>query len=267
MMFNILQTINIVRSQLCPRCPQDLSKNSHLIVLSCFGTGNQHLKLTTIMFQNIFRAIDINTRIVLLNYNKDTKLIDFRHYSIRLQLGGVSRRLRKFVQNHQVPDLRSLQDVSDFVTRVGYGSDSEGGDEAATVTLTSRPGGGPGRAGRSPWASLNRGAPPCPIILVELIGLRQKVLLSFRRLDQKMTLQLVKVEDGLCSHSVIFNEYVYMLTVILLSFLLCPFLNFDELRKTSASSRPIDDKKKDDKEPKNQQDDEESEEDIEDEED
>ncbi|KAL4327419.1 hypothetical protein AHAS_Ahas13G0098200 [Arachis hypogaea] len=56
-------------------------------------------------------------RIVLLNYNKDTKQIDFRHYSIRLQPVGVSRRIRKFVQNHQVPDLRNLQDVSDFVTK------------------------------------------------------------------------------------------------------------------------------------------------------
>jgi len=56
-------------------------------------------------------------RILLLNYNKDTKLIDFRHYSIRLQPVGVSRRLRKLVQTHQVPDLRNLQDVSDFVTK------------------------------------------------------------------------------------------------------------------------------------------------------
>jgi hypothetical protein len=31
------------------------------IVLSGFGGGSQHLKLTTIMFQNIFPAIDINT--------------------------------------------------------------------------------------------------------------------------------------------------------------------------------------------------------------
>ena len=30
------------------------------IVLSGFGSGEQHLKLTTIMFQNIFPAIDIN---------------------------------------------------------------------------------------------------------------------------------------------------------------------------------------------------------------
>lgn len=56
-------------------------------------------------------------RIVLLNYNKDTKLIDFRHYSIRLQPVGVSRRVRKFVQNRQVPDLSNLKDVSEFLTR------------------------------------------------------------------------------------------------------------------------------------------------------
>ncbi|KAL7199116.1 hypothetical protein ACSBR2_021404 [Camellia fascicularis] len=89
------------------------------IVLSGFGTGEQHLKLTTIMFQNIFPAIDVKLsscqRIVLLNYNKERKLIDFQHYSIRLQ---PVPDLRKLVQNHQVPDLRSLQDVSDFVTKL-----------------------------------------------------------------------------------------------------------------------------------------------------
>ncbi|KAF2315430.1 hypothetical protein GH714_039212 [Hevea brasiliensis] len=135
---------DVVQSQLCPRCPQDLFKNPPLIVLSGFGSGKQHLKLTTVMFQNIFPAIDINTvklascqRVVLLNYNKDRKLINFRHYSIRLQPVGVSRRIKKLVQNHQVPDLRSLQDVSDFVTKAGYGSESEADDEAATVTLAS----------------------------------------------------------------------------------------------------------------------------------
>ncbi|EPS57836.1 hypothetical protein M569_16981 [Genlisea aurea] len=116
--------VDVARSQLRPRCHKDLFRNPPLIVLSGFGTGEQHLKLTTITFQNIFPAIDVNTvklsscqRIVLLNYNKDTKLIDFRHYSIRLQPVGVSRRLRKFVRNHKVPDLRNLEDVSDFVTK------------------------------------------------------------------------------------------------------------------------------------------------------
>ncbi|KAF2315437.1 hypothetical protein GH714_039241 [Hevea brasiliensis] len=158
------------------------------IVLSGFGSGEQHLKLTTIMFQNIFPAIDINTvklaccqRVVLMNYNKDTKLIDFRHYSIRLQPVGVSRRIRKFVQKHQVPDLRSLQDVSDFVTKAGYGSESEADDEAATVTLASDLG------------RVNRASTKSAVKLQEI--------------GPRMTLQLIKVEEGLCSGSVIFSEY------------------------------------------------------------
>nr|XP_027114000.1 peter Pan-like protein [Coffea arabica] len=179
---------DIAQSQLRPRCPQDLFKNSPLIVLSGFGTGEQHLKLTTIMFQNIFPAIDINTvklsscqRIVLLNYNKDTKLIDFRHYSIRLQPVGVSRRIRKFVQNHQVPDLRTLQDVSDFVTKAGYGSESEADDEAATVSLAADL----GRANR----------------------VSTKSAVKLQEIGPRMTLQLMKIEEGLCSGVVIFSEY------------------------------------------------------------
>ncbi|XP_011011224.1 PREDICTED: peter Pan-like protein [Populus euphratica] len=179
---------DVAQSQLRPRCPQDLFKNAPLIVLSGFGSGEQHLKLTTVMFQNIFPAIDINTvklsscqRIVLLNYNKDTKLIDFRHYSIRLQPVGVSRRLRKFVQNRQVPDLRNLQDVSDFVTKAGYGSESEGDDEAATVTLAND-------LGRVNKAST-------------------KSAVKVQEIGPRMALQLVKIEEGLCSGDVIFSEY------------------------------------------------------------
>ncbi|CAB4291829.1 unnamed protein product [Prunus armeniaca] len=180
--------VDVVRSQLRPRCPQDLFKNAPLIVLSGFGTGEQHLKLTTILFQNIFPSIDVNTvklsscqRIVLLNYNKDTKLIDFRHYSIRLQPVGVSRRLRRFVQNHQVPDLRNLQDVSDFVTKAGYGSESEADDEAATVTLASDLG------------RVNRASTKSAVKLQEI--------------GPRMTLQLMKIEEGLCSGGVIFDEF------------------------------------------------------------
>ncbi|KAK8650674.1 hypothetical protein V6N13_140302 [Hibiscus sabdariffa] len=180
--------VDIAQSQLRPRCPQDLFKNPPLIVLSGFATGDEHLKLTTTMFKNIFPDIDINTvklsscqRIVLLNYNKDTKLIDFRHYSIRLQPVGVSRRIRKFVQNHQVPDLRNLQDVSDFVTKAGYGSESEADEEAATVTLT------------SDLSRVNRASTKSAVKLQEI--------------GPRMTLQLTKIEGGLCSGEIMFSEY------------------------------------------------------------
>ncbi|XP_057456670.1 peter Pan-like protein [Lotus japonicus] len=179
---------DVVRSQLHPRCPKDLFKNSALIVLSGFVSSDLHLKLTTNMFQNIFPTIDVKTvkltscqRIVLLNYNKDTKLIDFRHYSIRLQPVGVSRRLRKLVQSHQVPDLRNLHDVSDFVTKAGYGSESEADEEAATVTLSSDIG------------RVNRASTKSAVKLQEI--------------GPRMTLQLVRIEKGLCSGEVLFSEY------------------------------------------------------------
>ncbi|CAN0889329.1 Peter Pan-like protein [Linum grandiflorum] len=179
---------DIIKSQSHPRCPPDLFKNPPLVVLSGFGSGEMHLRLTTIMFQNMFPAIDINTvklsscqRVVLLNYNKDTKLIDFRHYSIRLQPVGVSRRIRKFVQNHQVPDLRSLQDVSDFVTKAGYGSESEGDEEAATVTM------------------------PCDLGRVNRVASKSAVKLQ--EIGPRMSLQIMKVEEGLCTGTVIFDEF------------------------------------------------------------
>lgn len=178
--------VDIAQSQLRPRCPQDLFKNSPLLVLSGFGTGEEHLVLTTRMFQHMFPTIDVNTvklslcqRIVLLNYNKETKLIDFRHYSIRLQPVGVSRRIRKFVQNRQVPDLRNLQDVSDFVTRAGYGSESEADDEAATVSLASD-------IGRVNQAST-------------------KSAVKLQEIGPRMTLELIKIEEGLCTGQVMFS--------------------------------------------------------------
>ncbi|XP_004505711.1 peter Pan-like protein [Cicer arietinum] len=179
---------DIAKSQLHPRCPKDLFKNSALIVLSGFVSGDLHLRLTTNMFQNIFPTIDVKTvkltscqRIVLLNYNKDTKLIDFRHYSIRLQPIGVSRRIRKLVQSHQVPDLKNLQDVSDFVTKAGYGSESEADEEAATVTLSSDIG------------RVNRASTKSAVRLQEI--------------GPRMTLQLVRIEKGLCSGEVLFSEF------------------------------------------------------------
>ncbi|XP_021763131.1 peter Pan-like protein isoform X1 [Chenopodium quinoa] len=179
--------IDVARAQLRPRCPHDLFKNSPLLVLSGFGTGEEHLTLTTRMFQHMFPSIDVNTvklslcqRIVLIHYNKDTKRIDFRHYSIRLQPVGVSRRLRKFVQNHQVPDLRNLQDVSDFVTRAGYGSESEAEDEAAHVSLVNDLG------------RVNRASTKSAVKLQEI--------------GPRMTLELVKIEDGMCSGQLLFSS-------------------------------------------------------------
>ena len=65
--------------------------------------------------------------------------------------------------------------------KVGYGSESEGDDEAATVTLAND-------LGRVNKAST-------------------KSAVKLQEIGPRMTLQLIKIEEGLCSGGVIFSEY------------------------------------------------------------
>ncbi|KAF8704080.1 hypothetical protein HU200_031566 [Digitaria exilis] len=115
---------DIANSQKRPRCPPGIFQNSPLVVLSGFsGLGNPFESLVE-YFEHMVPAVDPSTvklaacqRILLLKYDKEKEVIDFRHYSIKLQPVGVSRKIRKLMQNNQVPDLRDLKDVSDYVTK------------------------------------------------------------------------------------------------------------------------------------------------------
>ena len=61
-------------------------------------------------------------RVVLLSYDKETNKISFRHYSILAQPCGVTKSVKALVGRRQLPDLGNLQDVSDYLTKSGYGS-------------------------------------------------------------------------------------------------------------------------------------------------
>ena len=65
---------------------------------------------------------NILQRVVILSYDKETNQISFRHYSIVAQPCGVTKSVKALVGRRQLPDLGSLQDVSDYLTKSGYGS-------------------------------------------------------------------------------------------------------------------------------------------------
>jgi ribosome biogenesis protein SSF1/2 len=180
---------DIANSQKRPRCPPGIFKNPPLVVLSGFTGHGEPYKSLVQYFQYMVPAIDPNTvklatcqRVLLLKYDKEKGVIDFRHYSIKLQPVGVSRKIRKLMQNNQVPDLRDLKDVSDYVTKAGYGSESEVDDEAATVSLV------------SDVDKLNRAS--------------RKSAVRLQEIGPRMTMRLVKVESGLCSGDVLYPEPV-----------------------------------------------------------
>lgn len=180
---------DVARAQTRPRAPPAIFKSPPLVVMNGLTTGEEHLKLIAVVFQNIVPPINVNTvklsncqRFLLLNYDKTTKCIDFRHYSVSAQPVGVSRNIRKLVQRKKLPDLSKLSDVSEFVNKTGYGSESEAEDEASKVELADD-------FGKGNHAS-------------------QRSAVKLHEIGPRMTLQLVKVEEGLCDGAVMFHEYV-----------------------------------------------------------
>jgi len=167
--------------------------NHALLIMNNFATsdGERSLQLMESMFQNMFPSINptkvkVNAirRCVLLNYNKDTKTIDFRHYTIKVVPTGLNKGVKKIVTS-KVPNLGRMADMSEFMMKGGGGmSESEGEeDEASKVTL--------------PQGVNSRGA----------VGGQQSSV-RLVELGPRMKLQLVKIEEGLLDGEVLHHEFV-----------------------------------------------------------
>jgi hypothetical protein len=99
----------------------------------------------------------------------------FRHYHITAQPAGVSKRVRRLVMaSKEAPNLKSMSDISDYLG--GGQSDSEGEDAGARVTLAQD-------VGRANSA-------------------RTQSSLKLHELGPRMALELVKLEEGVCTGQV-----------------------------------------------------------------
>ncbi|XP_046671904.1 protein Peter pan-like [Homalodisca vitripennis] len=164
-------------------------RNFPLVVLNNFSGEGAHMKLMATMFQNMFPTINLTKvnldsvrRCVLFNYNREDKSIEFRHYGIRVAPVGLSRGVKKLVQS-KVPNLGRYEDVSEFLLR-GDVSESEAEDDGEShVTL--------------PQKISSRG---------NVQDGQSAIRLS--ELGPRMTLQLIKVEGGLCEGEVIYHDLI-----------------------------------------------------------
>ncbi|RZF36919.1 hypothetical protein LSTR_LSTR004607 [Laodelphax striatellus] len=165
-------------------------KHSPLVILNSFSGEGAHIKLMASMFQNMFPAInlakinlDTVCRSVLFNYNQETKMIDLRHYAIRVVPVGLSKGIKKIVQS-KVPNLSKFNDVSEYITKAELLSDSEAEDDPKShVTL--------------PQKLSSRG---------NMESSQSAIRLS--ELGPRMSLQLIKIESGLMEGDVMFHELV-----------------------------------------------------------
>ncbi|KAJ2614706.1 rRNA-binding ribosome biosynthesis protein [Coemansia sp. RSA 1365] len=167
---------------------------SPLIILNNFAGENRgnELKLMTAMLQNMFPSINPSSmrlsearRVVLFNYNEETGMVDFRHYTIVVKPVGVTKGVKRVIMSKNMPSLAQFDDISDYVLREAFASESdiEDGPENS-VTLAQD------YVGRNNTKDQQRA-----IRLMEL--------------GPRMELRLLKIEGGLCEGEVIHHSYVH----------------------------------------------------------
>ncbi|KAJ3188859.1 hypothetical protein HDU85_004573 [Gaertneriomyces sp. JEL0708] len=181
---------DVLALQARPRSPGSEFRTAPLVVLNNFGGDEKHIKLVATMFQNLFPPIQVQTmrlaearRVVLFNYNSATNEIEFRHYTITVKVTGVSKSVKTLIQT-DIPDLARYDDISDYILRGAFASESDVEDAGeSTVTLSQN------YVGRG-----NRRSEQRAIRLVEM--------------GPRIQMSLLKIQAGLCDGEVLHHSIV-----------------------------------------------------------
>nr|XP_021157040.1 suppressor of SWI4 1 homolog [Columba livia] len=163
-----------------------------LLVLSNFGLQQIQVKVMASMFQNMFPSINVHRvnlnnikRCLLIAYNAETQQLDFRHYSVKVVPVGVSKGLKKLLQE-KFPNMSRLEDISELLVKDINLSESEAEQDGTHNTL------------ELPQAYAGRGNMKA-----------QQSAVRLTEIGPRMTLQLVKVEEGLAQGNVLYHSFVH----------------------------------------------------------
>lgn len=163
-----------------------------LLVLNSFGPQGMHIKLMATMFQNLFPSINVhkvnlNTikRCLLVNYNHESQELDFRHYSIKVVPVGASRGMKKLLQE-KFPNMSRLQDISELLATGAGLSESEAEPD------------GEHNIAELPQAVAGRGNMQS-----------QQSAIRLTEIGPRMTLQLVKIQEGIGDGNILFHSFVH----------------------------------------------------------
>lgn len=170
------------------------------MILNGFGKGTeaeeaeaklplQERSIMKTMFNNMFPGLDpVRSnpknvkRCVLIDYNKKLDIVEFRHFYIKQCYTGINNKIKKIVNNNKIPDLGSCKDLADyFKGNVGFVSDSDVDN-----------------------------LPNSHIEVAELKGeemKKQKVKLRLYEIGPRITLQLMKIEEGFLGGPVFYHKF------------------------------------------------------------
>ncbi|XP_071325593.1 suppressor of SWI4 1 homolog [Trachinotus anak] len=162
-----------------------------LLILNNFGSDGMHIKLMATMFQNMFPSINVQKvslnnikRCVLLNYNPASQEIEFRHYSLKVVPVGMSRGVKKLMQE-KFPNMSKFEDISELLMKGANLSESEA-EQDGEHNITELP---QVYSGRGNMAS-------------------QQSAVRLTEIGPRMTLQLTKIQEGMGEGNVLYHTLV-----------------------------------------------------------
>lgn len=194
---------HIQKLQRRPMNTNSLTDTPPIVVTNNFGdaSAEPQIKLMRITFQNMFPAINVATvrlkecrRVVLFHLVDDEdseeegrQRVEMRHYAIKATPVGVNKKVRRVIQT-KIPNLGKVQDIADYITGqatlgVDAASDSEPEDGNTVVELAQSYS---GRGNKS----------------------QSKSALKLVELGPRLSMELVKVEQGLGDGNVMYHAHV-----------------------------------------------------------
>ncbi|XP_009469807.1 PREDICTED: uncharacterized protein LOC104018404, partial [Nipponia nippon] len=124
-------------------------------------------------------------RCLLISYDAETQLLDFRHYSVKVVPVGMSKGLKKLLQE-KFPNMSRLEDISELLVKDINLSESEAEQDGTHNVL------------ELPQAYAGRGNMKA-----------QQSAVRLTEIGPRMTLQLIKVEEGLAQGNVLYHSFVH----------------------------------------------------------
>ncbi|KAG7223193.1 hypothetical protein INR49_015801 [Caranx melampygus] len=162
-----------------------------LLILNNFGSDGMHIKLMATMFQNMFPSINVQKvslnnikRCVLLNYNPESQEIEFRHYSLKVVPVGMSRGVKKLMQE-KFPNMSKFEDISELLMKGANLSESEA-EQDGEHNITELP---QVYSGRGNMAS-------------------QQSAVRLTEIGPRLTLQLTKIQEGMGEGNILYHSLI-----------------------------------------------------------
>ncbi len=168
-------------------------QSAPMLVLSNFDRSVQHEALSATMLQNLFPTLNVATarlasfrRVVLIHQLPEAEGggCELRQYVIKAAPTGVSKGIKRLVRASRLPSLGRYADVAEYLTRQGYSSES--GAETDEEDKAELPQDYVGRNTR----------------------VHQKVSIKLHEVGPRVSLALLKVEEGLCDGATLYHSLV-----------------------------------------------------------